>query len=342
MRKYLPEGKSWVVSEEKQSLALYCGQMRLSRARPTALDRHARRLVAIIAWAAALAVAAYSTWDAWQVEYGSSYAVLGCVGSFGGGGFELTTVASALLGDAYDIADLAVLWGVPSILVLAGLLMSAATGNGAVIGRRVAGLLVLIAIVGPASPSYMREDGCSGIPVLSGEWFGTVLSAYGPAQYALLCAALLVLSATRTARDTWPSGSTGRRAAAFAIDYVIFVAFLSLFTGQLSGLDYGLLNWFRVNEPASLLAAVAAFLYVLTGLTFGKRLMRIRVVSAETGHWPGWRRAGIRALVFPVLVCVPQFGLAVLLVDGLWAMSDPAARTLRDRLAGTRVVRDLL
>ncbi|MEV1169919.1 hypothetical protein [Nonomuraea sp. NPDC049784] len=30
LRKYLPEGKSWVISESKQSLALSCGQMRLS------------------------------------------------------------------------------------------------------------------------------------------------------------------------------------------------------------------------------------------------------------------------------------------------------------------------
>ncbi|MGP3955783.1 RDD family protein [Nonomuraea sp. 3N208] len=298
--------------------------------------------LAQLAWAAALAAAAYPTWDAWQVEYGSSYVVLGCVGSFDGGGFDLAKPASALLGDAYDIAGLAVLWGVPSILVLTGFLMSATTGNGAIVGRRVAGLLVLLAIVGPASPSYMYEDGCSMIPVLSGEWFATVLSTYGPAQSTLLLSALLVLLATRTARDTWPSGFAGRRATAFGVDYLIFIAFLGLFQGRLSSLDYGLLNWFRVNEPASLLVAVAAFLYVLTGRTFGKRLMRIRVVSAETGHWPGWRRAAVRALVFPALVCVPQFGLAVLLVDGLWAVPDPAARTLGDRLAGTRVVHDLL
>ncbi|MET9240474.1 hypothetical protein [Nonomuraea sp. NPDC003709] len=30
LRKHLPEGKSWVVAKEKRSLALYCGQMRLS------------------------------------------------------------------------------------------------------------------------------------------------------------------------------------------------------------------------------------------------------------------------------------------------------------------------
>ncbi|MGW0193535.1 RDD family protein [Nonomuraea sp. NPDC003201] len=286
---------------------------------------------------AALAVAAYPTWDAWQIEYGPFY---GCMGFPDGAGFGLTPVASALLGDAEEVADLAVLWGVPSSLVLAGMLMSAATGNGAVVGRRVAGLLVLLAIAGPASPAYMREDGCSMMPVLSGEWFRTVLSAFGLAQSALLGSALLVLLATRTGRDTWPSGFIGRRAAAFAIDYVLAVVFLGFFAG--SGLDFGFLNWFRVNEPLSLIGAVAAFLYVLTGLTVGKRLMRIRVVSAETGHRPDRRRAAIRALVFPVLVCVPQFGLVVLLVDGLWAMSDPAARTLHDRLADTRVVRDLL
>jgi uncharacterized RDD family membrane protein YckC len=264
------------------------------------------------------------------------------VGLFDTGGFGLTRLASALLGDAYEIAGLAVLWGVPSILVLAGFLMSVATGNGAIIGRRVAGLLVLLAIVGPAAPSYMAEDGCSMIPVLSGEWFATVANAYGPAQSALLLCALLVLLAVRTGRDTWPSEFAGRRAVAFTFDYLVFVAFLGFFEGGFSSLDYGLLNWLRVNEPTSLLVAVPAFFYVLTGRTFGKQLMRIRVVSADTGHWPGWRRAAVRALVFPVPVCVPQYGLVVLLVDILWSVADPAARTLHDRLAGTRVVRDLL
>jgi uncharacterized RDD family membrane protein YckC len=264
------------------------------------------------------------------------------VGVFDTGGFGLTRLASALLGDAYEVADLAALWGAPSILVLAGFLMSVATGNGAIIGRRVAGLLVLLAFVGPAAPSYMAEDGCSMIPVLSGEWFATVASAHGPGQSALLFSALLVLLGSRTGRDTWPSGFAGRRAVAFTFDYLIFVAFLGFFEGGFSSLDYGLLNWFRVNEPTSLLVAVPAFVYALTGRTFGKRLMRIRVVCAETGHWPGWRRAAVRALVFPVLVCVPQYGLAVLLVDGLWSVADPAARTLHDRLAGTRAVRDLL
>ncbi|MGV9773356.1 RDD family protein [Streptosporangium sp. NPDC003464] len=295
-----------------------------------------------LAWATALAAAAYSTWSTWQVEYGSSYAVLGCVRFFDTGGFALTRLASAPVGDAYEIAGLVLRWGVPSILVLTGFLMSAATGNGAIIGRRVAGLFVLLAIVGPATPSYMAEDGCSMIPVLSSEWFATVASAYGPAQSALLLSALLVLLASRTVRDTWPSGFAERRAVAFTFDYLIFVALLSLLEGGLSSLDYGLLNWFRVNEPTSLLVAVPAFFYVLTGRTFGKRLMRIRVVSADTGHWPGWHRAAVRALVFPVLVCVPQCGPVVLLVDVLWSVADPAARTLHDRLADTRVVRDLL
>lgn len=262
--------------------------------------------------------------------------VQSCVGLYDQGGFGLTGLASALLGDTYALANLAVVWGVPSILVLTGFLMPAVTG------RRVAGLLVLLAIVGPAAPTYVADDGCSMIPVLSGEWFATVASAYGPAESALLLSALLVLLGSRTVRDVWPSGWAGRRAVAFTFDYLVFVAFLGLFEGGFSSLDYGLLNWFRANAPASLLIAVPAFLYVLTGRTLGKRLMRIRVVSARTGHWPGWRRAAIRALVFPVLVCVPEYGLVVLLVDGLWSVADPAARTLHDRLAGTRVLRDPL
>ncbi|WP_327109016.1 RDD family protein [Nonomuraea glycinis] len=256
------------------------------------------------------------------------------MGLYDQGGFGLTGLASALLGDTYEIANLAVAWGVPSILVLTGFLKPAVTG------RRVAGPLVLLAIVGPAAPTYVAEDGCSTIPVLSGEWFATVASAYGPAESALLLSALLVLPASQNVRDAWPSGWAGRRAVAFTFDYLVFVAFLGLFEGGFSSLDYGLLNWLRANAPASLLIAVPAFLYVLTGRTPGKRLMRIRVVSARTGHWPGWRRAAIRALVFPVLVCVPEYGLVVLLVDGLWSVADPAARTLHDRLAGTRVLHD--
>jgi hypothetical protein len=68
----------------------------------------------------------------------------------------------------------------------------------------------------------MAEDGCSMIPVLSGEWFATVARGYGPEEWALLLSALLVLLASRTARDTCPSGSAWRRrAVALTFDYLI-------------------------------------------------------------------------------------------------------------------------
>ncbi|QFY09211.1 hypothetical protein GBF35_23350 [Nonomuraea phyllanthi] len=297
---------------------------------------------ALLAWVAALAAAAYPTWDVHQVEYHPYYyAVRGCVGFFGGYGFELTELASPPLGDANELADLAVHWGVPAVLVLTGLLTSATTGNGAVIGRRVAALLTVLAVAGPLSPSYASDSGCSTVSVLSGEWFAIVLRAYGPYESALLLSALLVLSAGRTAGDPGRVGLAGRRAAAFAIDYLLFVTYLAGFEPGLSRLDFGLLNWLRFDEPAPLLAVVVMFLYALSGRTFGKQVMRIRVVSESTGHWPGLRGAAVRALVFPVLVCLPAAGLVVLLVDGLWAVPDPAARALHDRLAGTRVVRDL-
>ncbi|GAA3619971.1 hypothetical protein GCM10022419_126990 [Nonomuraea rosea] len=258
------------------------------------------------------------------------------MGLLGGPGFELTELASPPLGDAYDLAGLAVQWGVPAILVLAGLLTSAATtGNGAVIGRRVAGLLTLLAVATPLSPSYTSDDGCSMIPALSGDWFAIVLSSYGPYESALLLSALLVLLATRTAGDPGPGGFAVRRAAAFAIDYLLFASFLAAFEPRPSRLDVGLLDWLSFDEPAPLLAVGVMFLYVLSGRTFGKQIMRIRVVSEGTGHWPGWRRSAVRALVFPVLVCVPEFGLVVLLVDGLWAVPDPAGRGRRAARLGT-------
>jgi hypothetical protein len=76
----------------------------------------------------------------------------------------VAALASPLLGDAYDLAGLAVQWGVPAILVLAGLLMLATTGNGAVIGRRVAGLLTLLAVVSPLSPSTCRTTAAGRSP----------------------------------------------------------------------------------------------------------------------------------------------------------------------------------
>ncbi|MEV4395546.1 RDD family protein [Nonomuraea sp. NPDC049607] len=295
----------------------------------------------LFAWLASLTAAAYPTWDMHQAEGGAS-AVLGCIGMPLWFRFELIDLVSPPLSDASALARSALQWGVPAIIVLTGLLASVGTGNGGVIGRRVAGLLTLLAVAGPLTPLYMSDDGCSMIPVLSNRWFASVLNAYGPYESALLLSALLVLLATRTGGHPGPGGFTGRRAAAFAIDYLFLVTFLAAFEPGLSRLDFGLLNWLRLDEPTPLLAVVVMFLYVLPGRTFGKQLMRLRVVSDVTGHWPGGRGAAVRALVFPVLVCLPEFGLIVLLVDGLWAVCDPAARTLRDRLAGTRVALDLV
>ncbi|MEU1725277.1 RDD family protein [Actinomadura sp. ATCC 39365] len=294
-----------------------------------------------LAWLLSLAAAAYPTWDLHQPEDGGEYTIHGCVGAFSGHGRELAHLVSPPLADAYGLACSALQWGVPALAVLAGWLMSAGTRDGGMIGRRVAGLLTLLAVAGPLSPSYTADDGCSTIPVLTNDWFAAVANAYGPYESALLLSALLVLAATGTGGRPVPDGLTGRRAVAFAFDYLFFVTFLAALEPRWSRLDFGLRNWVRLDEPTPLIAVAAMFLYVLSGRTFGKQLMRIRVVSDTTGHWPGGRRAAVRALVFPVLVCLPEFGLIVLLVDGLWAVPDPAARTLRDRLAGTRVVRDL-
>ncbi|MER6582858.1 RDD family protein [Nonomuraea sp. NPDC001023] len=293
----------------------------------------------LLAWLAALAAAAYPTWDLHHPEDGE-YTLHGCVAAFPAHGHELADLVSPPLADAYGLAYSALRWGVPAITVLAGWLMSAGTRDQALIGRRVAGLLTLLAVAGPLSPFHTAADGCSTVPVLTNDWFAAVANAYGPYESALLLSALLVLAATGTGGRPVPYGLTGRRAVAFAIDYGFFVTFLAALEPGWSRLDFGLRNWLRLDEPMPLLAVAAMFVYVLSGRTFGKQLLRLRVVCDTTGHWPGLRRAAVRALVFPVLVCLPEFGLIVLLVDGLWAVPDPAGRTLRDRLAGTRVVRD--
>lgn len=312
----------------------------------------------LIAWSAALAAAAYPTWDHWDYEIYSESRTYGCVGLFPGGGQDVgalvsqfsSSLASSLLGDASTLAELATQGALPALLVVVGFL-AALKGKGGVAGRRVAGLLTVLAVAGPASPSYAGDNPCSGpVPVLTVEWFSIMIDAYGPVELCLMTSAVLVLLATRSGAAQDPTGLMGRRVAAFVMDYLVFTALLVLLPtlggGQLNGLYYGLLNELDIHDliedPEPALVVLAASLYAVTGRTAGKRLMRIRMVSVETGHWPGWRKAAVRALVFPVLALVPLFGLLVLAVDVLWGIADPAARTLHDRLSGTMVTADPL
>jgi uncharacterized RDD family membrane protein YckC len=70
----------------------------------------------------------------------------------------------------------------------------------------------------------------------------------------------------------------------------------------------------------------------------GKRIGRIRIVSARDYARPGLRRAGVRAGILLGLGSVPVVGAVLVLLDVARALWDDDHRTWHDRLAGTIVV----
>ena len=73
------------------------------------------------------------------------------------------------------------------------------------------------------------------------------------------------------------------------------------------------------------------------GGTFGKRLLKIRVVRADGGN-VGYRQAFIRNFA-RLGWQVPTFGALFLLADALLLLAQPHRQRIGDLLAETRVVR---
>jgi uncharacterized RDD family membrane protein YckC len=314
----------------------------------------------------ATAVAAFPTWEEWRFQLQPTTAeIYSCVRQ----ALWETSPLDPLRGDLDTIMENVEAWAVPALLVFAGFLACLRGRGPRSVGRRTAGVLVLIAVLEPVTPAYSSPEACGGlIPILSGEWFATVMSSWGSTQFCLLIAAALVLlaawmmSATTSERSAvaLPTGLTWRRLVALLVDYVIIIVAL-VFVIQpilfLTGidrfapsihLDFGLLNWLAlwlVNaDPERLIVLPGVFLYFwvqhgLWGLTPGKRLLRIRLVSAQTAERPTAGKAALRALIFPLLVFVPIAGPLALIVDGLWALLDPDGRPLHDRWGNTEVTR---
>ncbi|MEU1877722.1 RDD family protein [Streptosporangium sp. NPDC020072] len=298
---------------------------------------------ALLTWAAAVAVAAFPTWQEWRflAQLGSGEFRV-CLGDLSWDASPLTS----LRGDLDRIMTNVLTWAVPAGLVLVGLLACLGGRDARSVGRRTAVLLVLVAVVQPLTPDYASIDGCGSIPLFSAEWGDTVLSVLGETQICLLGAAVLVLWASaameRPAVPS-PSGVTWRRAAALLADYAIILVVLTLvplFAGEDFHLDHGLLNRASLSlddvDLEQLVILPTVFLYfwgqhALWGRTPGKRLMGIHLVRTGTA------RTALRALLFPLLVFVPVHGPLVLIVDGAWALLDPEGRMLHDRLTGTEV-----
>ncbi|WP_125645077.1 RDD family protein [Nonomuraea sp. WAC 01424] len=313
------------------------------------------RWVSLI-WTAALAAAAFPTWQSWPPvpsEWARHVSGSGVLRSF----------LETLRDDAGRVVEFAITWGVPAVAVLACVCLR----GPAPVGRRVAGMLAAIAVARQLLTTFRFDtDLCCSTPGikdlgalyvngdLAQDVHGEPLQDVGvqvPGGWlaaSLLVAAVLVLVASR-----WMAPAVGpvrarssRRVAALLIDYAVVVAILltllKLGVTDVRPLDHGLLDpaWQQMifEEVEWLLVVLSVFLYALSGHTVGKLIMRVRIVTAGTGRRPAWGRLAVRALIFPLLAFTPQIGIALLVLDGLWATIDPSGRSLHDRLSGTIVV----
>ena len=132
----------------------------------------------------------------------------------------------------------------------------------------------------------------------------------------------------------------------------LLAVFLDNICGSIGGgvaavFGYGMFRLVASNR-GSLIFAIVVFLLVAVayewiatavGGGFGKRIVGIRVVRADTGAVPGYGRALGRLVTRYVIGFVPIVGVPAQFLDGLWMLWDGERQTLHDKAAGTHVVR---
>ncbi|MDP9847626.1 RDD family protein [Streptosporangium lutulentum] len=328
---------------------------------------------ALSAWMAAAVVAAFPNLKLWYERFkpeefvqahGVPETIYGFVGLYSSGSTLSPFVPLQV--DLEVVMEITGDWAVPALVVLLGLLACLGRRDPRVTGRRVAGLLVLIAVIALLVRSYSgREIYAEMFPPFNADGFGAVAGGWAVTQLCLLVAAALVFAASREMRPVTgdePAGSRAgmvwRRPVAALADYLIVVTVLGVIVGPVwsligIGTEYPMAFGFleRIDvlqsspEPVELVILSVLFLYfwvqhALWGRTLGKRLLGIRVIAANTGGRLGAGRTALRALVFPLLAFVPEVGLLCLLAGGLWMLLDPEGRVLHDRWLGAAVVRD--
>ncbi|GAA3165877.1 hypothetical protein [Nonomuraea salmonea] len=146
-----------------------------------------------LAWTAALAAAAYPTWECWRIPLEVFSGKL----HYGGHveGFVAcrepphSFSPSAPSRDALaTLAEVATTWAVPVLVVLAALV-------GRTSASRAAWALVVIAAARPLAADYRDDDICSRLPMFTADWFESFSGGWGLYESCLLGAALLVLTA---------------------------------------------------------------------------------------------------------------------------------------------------
>jgi hypothetical protein len=225
---------------------------------------------------AALAAAAYPTWDIWKSWFDWSFVfTVASLSEEHYGGFTEGIVGCVRLYDSIDrspflplredltvLTELTMIWAMPVLAVLVAFVRR----HSATAGPRAAWVLALIALVRPLSADYRGDDICSGsLPMFSLDWFEALSGGWELRELCLLAAALLVLLASGS--PTPPI--SGRRALTAVMDALVvygLVALAPLLIGDES-LRVGLLRllWFDDirDDPARLLVLVLPVGYLL-------------------------------------------------------------------------------
>jgi uncharacterized RDD family membrane protein YckC len=117
----------------------------------------------------------------------------------------------------------------------------------------------------------------------------------------------------------------GRRLLALIIDWLLCALIVSGFTGHVLFGSAADGHYFAAQYGTFALFVLEVYLLTaISGLTVGKRLLRIRAISID-GSAPGFRWAAVRTLL--LLFVVPA------------CLTDRDLRGLHDRAANTIVVR---
>lgn len=146
-------------------------------------------------------------------------------------------------------------------------------------------------------------------------------------------------------------GGRGERLGAVLLDGILHLACMLLLVVPLAIANWDrLVAWASAGQEPSIAFSIgmqlASFLlFVLvqayplwsTGQTWGKRMLKLRIVDLHGGKPEFWRLLGLRYALGWVLAMLPFAGLLYSLADGLFIFRDDR-RCIHDLIAGTRVV----
>ncbi|RJL34523.1 RDD family protein [Bailinhaonella thermotolerans] len=247
-------------------------------------------------------------------------------------------LAEFVANEVIEIAAAAVDWGLPALLVLAAFLARSRSGSAAPV-RPLAVALLLPAVVTLAQPCLAGEDG-ELLPPGSAAWLGAALSFAGPTQLAYAAAAILAGLTPSAGVAPGAAPPYRRRLLAIGVDWAVVCVLSETLTEALDVAGFGGLTGVPSVGGAGELApwnsplVLVLFLYGwgFRGWTPGKVLAGLSAQRRGAPLPAG--RAAVRALVCPVLLLTPGYGVALLLVDLGWMLVDPARRCLHDVVAG--------